>query len=62
MNTRVGELSLVDVELGADTESDKVTVALRGMGLAINAGARAREKRDATRMVAKGAMSTMSCW
>ena len=62
MNTRVGELSLVDVELGADTESDEVTVALRGMGLAISVGARAREKRDAMRMVAKGAMSTMSCW
>ena len=62
MDTAVGELSLVDVELGADTESDDVVVALRGMGLAINAGARAREKRDATRMVANGAMSTMSCW
>ena len=62
MNTGVGELSLVDVELGADTKSDDVTVALRGMGLAINAGARAREKRDVTRMVVNGAISVMSCW
>ena len=62
MNTGVGELELVGVELGADTESDDVVMALRGMGLAINAGARAREKRDATRMVVNGAMSAMSYW
>ena len=62
VNTGVGGVSLVDVELGADTEFDDVAVALSEMGLAISVGARAREKRDAMRMVAKGAMSTMSRW